>query len=87
MFVDYTAIIFSYNLTKGIMMSNYGIIPAIIYAFAVFVILLKFFRIVNHHRQVKVVYRADNVWAFGYDENYHLHFIDFLYTEAKPHAK
>lgn len=87
MFIDYTAVIFSYNLSKGIMMSNYGFISAIIYVLAVFFIILKFFRIVNHHRQAKVLYRADNVWAYGYDENYHLHFIDFIYSEAKPLTK
>lgn len=82
-FVDQTAVVMGYNLTKAAMLSPWGYIFLGVYLLAVLLVIRKFFKTINTEDQAKIVYRAQNSWAYGYDENYHLHFIDFLYTEAR----
>lgn len=66
-FIDLTAVIFGYNIAKAIMLSYWGIIFAAIYSIILVVMLTYFFRLINSDEQAKVLYRAREGWAYGYD--------------------
>jgi hypothetical protein len=83
LFVDLTAVVYSYNMTKAVLITNWGLIQAGIYLVIVGCAIWNYFKIINSAEQSMAVYRSKNSWAFGYDENYHLHFIDFLYNEGR----
>jgi hypothetical protein len=70
-------------MTKATLLTNWGLVQTLVYLVIVGFVIWKYFKIINSPEQSKAVYRAKNDWAFGYDEYYHLHFIDFLYNEGR----
>lgn len=86
-FLDFTAVILGYNVAKAVMLSYWGFVFVGLYTIGLVVVVRKFFGLVNTEEQIKVLHRARHNWAYGYDENYHLHFIDFLYTQSRKKIK
>ena len=66
-FFDFTAVIYGYNITKAVLLNNWGFIFLCVYLIILIAIIVKFFRIVNNEEQAKIIYRGKYSWAFGYD--------------------
>lgn len=81
--LDFTAVVIGWRIAKAVVLSYWGFIFVGLYGILLLLFMRKFFKIVNTEEQARILHRARYNWAYGYDENYHLHFIDFLYTQAR----
>lgn len=78
-YFDITAILWSVSITRVILSSNWGYFIVGGYLVLLGFVTIVFYKFLNDKAQITHLYRVQNNWAYLYDENYHLAYIDYVF--------